>query len=162
MIINIIDRQLNFLGQMDEFESFMPAKKYYGIGGFELHTYENARYALDLQKENIIFTSADKAYIILYRHISSITGKLVIKGMELKGYFKRWLVFPPPGEAYYRVNDRTETIIKTYVQSTLNRKGIANIEVALDRKRGIKTVYQSRYKNLASEIEKIGKVSGLG
>ena len=161
MVINIIDREFNFLGQVDEYESFMPSKKWHGVGGFELHLNINVTHAEYLQKENIIFTDEKKAYVILYREIDSVTNKLVIKGLELKSYLARWLVFPPDGYANYRVNSNVETIIKEYVTATLQRKGITNIVVAPNQNRGTTTVYQSRYKNLADELEKLSLASNL-
>lgn len=162
MVINIIDREFNFLGQIDEYQSFIANKKWHGVGGFELHLNINNTHAEYLQKENIIFTGEKKAYVILYREIDSTTNKLVVKGLELKSYLARWLVFPPNGYAYYRVNSNAETIIKEYVNATLQRKGITNIEVAENQNRGITTVYQSRYKNLADELEKLSLASNLG
>ena len=161
MVINIIDREFNFLGQIDEYESFIPAKKWHGIGNFELHLNINNTHAEHLQKENIIFIDEEKAYVILYREIDSVTNKLVVKGLELKSYLGRWVVYPPTGYANYRVNSNVETIIKEYVTATLARKGIANIVVADDLGRGDKTVYQSRYKNLADELEKLSLASNL-
>ena len=149
MVINIIDREFNFLGQIDEYESFIPLKKWHGIGNFKLHLNINNTHAEYLQKENIIFTDEKKAYVILYRDIDSVTNKLVVKGLEIKSYLQRWLVFPPTGYANYRVNSNVETIIKEYVTSTLQRKGITNIVVAENLNRGITTVYQSRYKKLS-------------
>lgn len=162
MVINIIDRDFNFLGQIDEYESFILSKKWHSIGNFELHLNINNTHAEYLQKENIIFTDEKKAYVILYREIDSVTNKLVVKGLELKSYLARWLVFPPTGYANYRVNSNVETIMKEYVTATLARKGITNIVVAENFNRGIITVYQSRYKNLADELEKLSLASNLG
>ena len=103
MVINIIDREFNFLGQIDEYESFIISKKWHSIGNFELHLNINNTHAEYLQKENIIFTDERKAYVILYREIDSITNKLVVKGLELKSYLARWIVFPPEGYANYRL-----------------------------------------------------------
>ena len=162
MVINIIDRDFNFLGQIDEYESFMPSKKWHSIGSFELHLHKGNPYASALVKENIIFTSTSKAYVISHRELNSADGKLIVKGMELKSYLARWLVFPPTGLAYYRVNSNAETIMKSYVTATLARKGVTNVVVAANQSRGAATVYQSRYKNLAEEMEKLSLASGLG
>lgn len=161
-IVNIIDINYNSLGQIDEYQSLILSKDYNGVSGFELHLNEEINYADKLIKENIIYTSANKAYIILYRKIDSISGKLLIKGKELKSYLNRWLVFPPIGQAYYTVNSNIETIMKEYVTATLTRKGITNIDVAINQNRGMTTVYQCRYKNLSDELEKLCLVSGLG
>ncbi|NMA03401.1 MAG: hypothetical protein GX925_01720, partial [Clostridiales bacterium] len=162
MNINIIDRDFNFLGQIDNYESLILTKKWHGIGGVELHLNEDTTHADKLQKENIIFTTEKKAYVILHREINSANRKMTVKGLELKSYLDRWLVFPPEDRAYFRINDNTETIMKEYVQATLDRKGITDIVVAPDQGKGEKTVYQSRYKNLAKELEKLSLASGLG
>lgn len=161
-MINIIDRNFNHLGLIDEYESFMPSKSYHGIAGFELHLHESNTYADELIKENIVYIDEEKAYVILHRDINSINGKLVVKGLELKSYLNRFIIFPPEDKAQYRINDNVETIMKEYVQATLNRKGINNIVVAINKNRGKKTVYQSRYKPLAEELEKLSKDSGIG
>lgn len=161
-MINIIDRGFNFLGQIDSYESFIFTKSYSGIGSFELHLNDDLVNTDKLIKENIIFTSPKKAYVILHREINSKDGKLVIKGKELKSYLARSPIFPPTGQAYYRVNSNVETIMKTYVQSTLTRKGITNIVVAANQNRGDTLVYQTRYKNLADELEKLSLASNLG
>lgn len=162
MVVNIIDRNFSFLGQIDNYESLILTKKWHNIGSFELHLHEDTQYADKLQKENIIFTSENKAFVIMHREVSTADGSLVVKGLEIKSFLARWLVFPPTGQAYYRVNSNTETIIKTYVLATLTRKGINNIIVAPNQNRGMQTVYQSRYKNLADELEKLSLASGLG
>ncbi len=162
MNVNIIDRQFNLLGQIDNYESLMLGKSYSGIGAFELHTTENNASADKLQKENIIFTSSDKAYIILHRQINSTTGKLVLKGLELKSLLARNITFPPSGLAYHRINNNIETIMKEYVQALLTRRGITDTIVAANQNRGITTVYQTRYKNLADELNKLSLASGLG
>ncbi len=162
MDINIIDRDFNLLGRIDNYQSLIATKKWHGTGSLKLHLHAGNIYADKLIKENIIFTRSDKAYIILYREINSADGKMIITGRELKSYLSRWLIFPPSGRAYFRLNTNIETIMKEYVSSTLERKGITNIHVEPDQGRGIKTVYQSRYKNLADELEKLSRVSGLG
>ena len=159
--VNIMDRNFNFLGQIDNYTSYMPSKSWYGIGDVELHIHQSARHTEHLQKENIIYTSADKAYIILHRELNSETGKMVIKGRELKSYLSRWLIYPPSGVAYFSLNAAPETIMKAYVEATLERKGVTEIVVAPGLERGEKTSYQARYKNLADELEKLSLDSGL-
>lgn len=161
-MINIIDRDFNHLGLIDEYESFIMSKSYHGIAGFELHLHDNNIYVDKLQKENIIFTTEDKAYVILYRNLNTVDGTVIIKGLELKSYLSRWLIFPPEGTAYYKVNDNIESIMKEYVQATIIRKGALNISIAANQNRGTETIYQSRYKNLAEELEKLSVSSGIG
>ncbi len=161
-IVNIIDRQFNLLGQIDDFVSLIFTKSYSGIGSFELHVHESTTNADKLQKENIIFTAHNKAYVILFRSLTSIEGKFVVKGLDLKSYLKRLITFPPSGQAYHRISSNSETIMKEYVTAQLIRRNITDIIVSPNQNRGITTVYQTRYKNLADELEKLSLASGLG
>src|SRR5690554_1355302 len=102
--MNIIDRQFNFLGQIDNYESLILTKSFSGIGSFELHLHENITNADKLVKENIIFTDVNKAFIILHREFNSTDGSVVIKGQDLKSYLTRLITLPPDGYAYHRVN----------------------------------------------------------
>lgn len=162
MIVNIIDRVFNSLGMIDDYESLILGKSYSGIGTFELHVNENTTYADKLIKENIIFTTLKKAYIILHREIDSVDGKLVVKGLELKSYLARLITYPPTGQAYHRINSNVETIMKEYVTTQLSLRNITNVVVNPNLNRGISTVFQTRYKNLADELEKLSLLSGLG
>lgn len=161
-IVNIIDRDFNYLGQIDNYTSLMLGKSYHGISSCELHLQADAVNADKLLKENIIFTSSNKAYVILYRERGSKDNAMVIRGLEIKSYLSRLLTYPPSGQAYHRVNSNIETIMKTYITTQLTRKGITGIEVAVNQNRGTTTVFQTRYKNLASELEKLSILGGIG
>lgn len=71
----------------------------------------------------------------------------------------RWITKPPEGEAYHRINDYAETIMKSYVARNCK---IPYLEIAADQARGSKFVFQTRYKQLDEELAKIGLTSGLG
>ncbi len=162
MVINVMDRDFNFLGQIDNYESLILGKKYHAIGGLEMYLHEKNVYADKLQKETILFTAANKAYIILYRQIDSDTGTVIVRGLELKSYLKRIVTFPPTGLAYHRINSNAETIMKNIVAANLTRKNISAITIAPNQNRGATTIFQTRYKNLAEELEKISLATGLG
>ena len=162
MVIHIIDRQFNYLGQIDNYKSLILTKSYSGIGSFELHLHENTTHADKLVKENIIFTTPKKAFVILHREITSVDGRVIIKGQELKSYLGRFVTIPPAGHAYHRVNSNAETVIKNYVVHNLAERNITEIIVAINQNRGNNLIYQTRYKNLAEELEKISLTSGLG
>ena len=162
-MINIINRDFTNLGMIDDYTSFIGGRGYSGIVGFELHLHEDTVGAEHLLKENILYREHNKPYVILYRKISSSTGEMVVKGLELKSYLNRWVVFPPSGESHLKIKGTAEDIMKQYVEATLIRKGILDkfaIKPNLDR--GEITTYQSRYKNLAEELETLGKANGLG
>jgi len=158
-MIKVIDNQFNFLGAVDDYSSFIAEISYFGIGNFELHLAFNQEYNNLLQEENILFLTPDKPYIILYKEISSDANSMKVMGEELKHYMSRWITKPPTGQAYHRINSNAETIIKDYVRDNAL---IPNLIVETDLGRGQQLIFQTRYKQLDEEIEKIGLVSGLG
>lgn len=161
-VLNIIDDEFNYLGQIDNYTSLMLGKSYHGISSCELHLQADAVNADKLVAENIIFTATNKAYVILYRERGSASNTMIIRGLEVKSYLSRLLTYPLTGQAYHRVNSNIETIMKNYVTAQLTRKGISNIQVATNQNRGTTTVFQTRYKNLAEELEKLSILGGLG
>lgn len=158
-MIRIINNQFEFQGAVDNFQSFIHERSYMSVGDFELHLYATPEHLQTLTEENIIFITPDKPYIILHREIKSPENTLKIQGQELKQYISRWITKPPADKAYHRINANAETIMKEYVAANC---GIPNLIVAPDLKRGPKMVFQTRYKQLNEELEKIGLVSGLG
>jgi len=158
-MIKVIDNQFNFLGAVDDYSSFIAETSYFGIGKFELHLAFNKEYNNLLQEENILFLTPDKPYIILYKEISSDANSMKVMGEELKHYMSRWITKPPTGQAYHRLNTNAETIIKDYVRDNAL---IPNLVVETDLGRGQQLIFQTRYKQLDEELEKIGLVSGLG
>ncbi|HZJ99960.1 MAG TPA: siphovirus ReqiPepy6 Gp37-like family protein [Tissierellaceae bacterium] len=166
-MINVIDRNFNYLAVIDDFESLQFTRSWSSIGRFEIHININKNNTEHLQKENIIFIDEQRAGVILYREIDAETETLIIRGLQLKSYINRYITIPPDGEAYDIQNNYSENIIKDYVINNLVNPDDAirkfdNLVVEAKNNRGMQLKYQTRYKNLAEEIEKIANVSGLG
>jgi len=166
--IKIIDRNFNFIGEIDDYEALIFTRSWSGIGSFELHINANKNNTNQLQNENIIFLDGNKAGVILHREISTDNSEqLVVKGNTLKTYISRMITIPPTGQAYDYKNDYAENIMKYYVDKNcvnpqdIKRK-INKLAIAPNQNRGSNIKYQTRLKNLAEEIAKISQVSGLG
>lgn len=162
MDIKIIDRQFNLLGIVDKFESLIITKSYSGIGEFELHLNENDINLDNLVSENIIFTSPKKAYIILHRELDSKSGKVIIRGKELKFLLSRYITYPAPGEAYHKASSFVDVVMKALVSKGIYDSNINNLIVSEEYLFEPQLTFQTRYKNLAGELEKIGVTYGLG
>ena len=166
--IKIIDKGFNFLGEVDDYEALILTRSWGGIGGFEIHINANKKYTDKLRKENIIFINEKKAGVILYREISTEDNeRLIVKGQQLKTYLGRRITLPPTGRAQDYKNDYVENIMKYYVEANCvnpadARRKIDRLRIAPVESRGIKTQYQTRFKNLAEELEKLSLISGLG
>jgi|GEM_PF-441568 len=166
--IKIIDKGFNFLGEVDDYEALIFTRSWGGIGGFEIHINANKKYTDKLRKENIVFVNEKKAGVILYREFSTDDNeRLIVKGQQLKTYLGRRITIPPTGRAQDYKNDYVENIMKHYVEANCvnpadTKRKIERLKIAPLKSRGIKTQYQTRFKNLAEELEKLSLISGLG
>lgn len=150
------------LGKIDGYTSLVTSKNWHSIGTSELHVHDDTLYADQLKKEHILFSNFDRAYIVSTREMNSVDGNMIVRGEELKAYLRRWLIFPPVGEAYHTINNNAESVMKTWVQDTLDRKNITNIVVAPNQNRGKEIYVQARYEKLSDKLEEVSKMSGLG
>lgn len=168
-MIKIIDRNFNLLGEIDTFSSFQFIRKYHKYGDFELHLPVSSQNADKLTKGNIIlYENGKKAGIIEHRDFSQEdTENLVIKGFTLGSIVNRRVTVPSYDKAYDSINAVGETVIKHYVEVNCinpidsNRK-INKLILENDSGRGNTVKWQSRFKQLDEEIEKISQVSGIG
>lgn len=169
--IRIIDRNFNLLGEIDDYESLIWARRWYKAGDFELHININKQNTHTLQKEHIVLFG-DRAGIIRHRQLKvDESGKggevLLIKGSSLSSLVGRRITLPAAGQAYDVVNSNTESVMKHFVDVNcinpidISRK-IPNLIIAPNLNRGIVLKYQSRLKQLDEELEKISIISGLG
>jgi hypothetical protein len=170
--IRIIDTNFNLLGEVDTYTSLQWIRRWHKPGEFELHVNPAMLNADKLVEDAIIFKAGNpsEAAIIKYRGISILedgTEELIVKGSFLAGLTGRRITYPPVGNAYHYLNAPVETIMKAYVAAncispTDTARTIPNLVNAPDLARGDKIQYQTRYKQLDEELEKLSVSSGLG
>lgn len=159
--IRILTTEFKLLGEIDDYESLQFIRRFKKVGRFELHINLNKNNTDTLQKENIIYLSPRKAGIIMHREISrSDSEQLIIKGYTLQGLINRRITIPPDGQAYDRIKAPLETVMKHYVnQNAVNptdsTRIIPNLVIADDLSRGPVVDWQTRYKQLDEELEKL-------
>src|SRR5699024_1642472 len=106
--------------------------------------------------------------IIRYKEIkANENGEeiLTVKGYTLSHILNQRITIPPVGEPQDVIESDAETVMKHYVKrNCLDIKGMefTNLEIAPNQNRGDIIKWQSRYKNLAEELESISRVSNLG
>lgn len=172
--IRIIDSSFTLLAEIDDYESLQFIRRWYKVGEFELHININKNNTDKLKEDNLIILGTDykKVGVIRHREIKiDENGKqseeLVVKGYTLKGIVSRRITVPPAGEGYDKIKDNAETVMKHYVDincinpADIKRK-IPQLIIATDLKRGIYTQWQSRYKQLDTELEDIANYADLG
>lgn len=170
--IRIIDKEFRLLGEIDDYESLIWTRRWHRTGEFELHINANKQYTEYLKRGNIVILSKDKVGIIKHRE-GVIDGKgkggeeLIIIGSSLSSIIGRRITIPPEGQAYHKLSSNVEMIMKEYVRFNciepvdIKRK-IPRFEVAPIKGLGGNIVYQTRFKSLEEELEKLSIVSGLG
>lgn len=168
--IRIISPELSLVGEIDNYLSFSFCRRYYSPGEFQLVTNTKVQSTNNLNTDQLIMLGADtsKVGIIRYKEIkTNDQGEeiLTVKGYSLEVITKQRITIPPIGLAQDIQEADAETVMKNYVQrNCLDIPGMEfpNLIIAPNQHRGGVIKWQSRYKNLAEELEKISRLTGLG
>lgn len=167
-------RQFELLNEIDRYSSLQITRSWHGIGSIELRINRYIRGANDLQRGKIIFphNQLHKGYVIRHREIElDENGKAsenwIIRALPLKSWLAQRLTYPPEHTAYDNKQGDAETVMQHYVANNVIRpadvdRTLPDVVLADNLNRGPNVSWQSRYKNLADELEKIGLVSGMG
>ena len=170
--IRIYTTDFELISEIDNYQSLQFTRSWHGVGSFELHMNAYMKDANALQKKRLIVLSPDKVAIIKHREIPlDESGKAsenwMIKGYQLKGIARQRITVPPAHTDYDRKSGNAETVMKHYIERHFvnpddpSRK-IPNLVIAPNQNRGPSISWQSRYKNVADELEEISKATGLG
>lgn len=172
--IRIFDKDINFLGEVDDFTSLFFIRKWDTYGEFEFHLSKLDR-AL-IKKGNIIMVNNDgnKAGIIEYIEIDEENGEdIKVKGYSLLYMLTFRLTVPPENCQTHsfsnlEVGEIINTLVKVNSINTLNERVIDNLtienidlNIAKESKNIIKA-FETRYANLCDELTKLCKTNGLG
>lgn len=172
--IRILTPTLNLLAEIDNYESLIFTRRWHGVGEFELHINRHKRHTDKLQQGNLILLGSDtrKVGIIRHRDIGlDESGKgretWTIKGYELKSVVGQRITVPPPHTSHDNKSGDAETVMKHYVdRNTVNpddpKRQIPILTMAPNQQRGPQLSWQSRFKNLAEELETISLLTGVG
>lgn len=168
MDIRFFDRDINFLGEVDNFTSLFYISKWETFGEFEFHI-KNFDKEL-IQKGNIIMLGKDGSRTGVIEHIEvnqEGAEDITVKGFNLGYWLTNRITVPPTGYAYHSFNTNVEDIMIALIKANVldpldvNRK-IPNLILETSLNRGVKLEFQTRYKNLSDELIKLSKASGLG
>ncbi|WP_368900607.1 Gp37-like protein [Oceanobacillus oncorhynchi] len=172
--IRIYTPEVELLTELDNYQSLQFTRDFFAVGEFELHINMYAHGVRELEKGNIILLDKqqNKAGIIRSKEIElDSSGKksenYTITGYTLDGLISRRITVPPSDTAYDRKSGSVETVMKHYIRNHFtdpadeNRK-MPRLEIAPDLERGGHVDYESRFKNVAEELEIIGNIGNIG
>lgn len=170
--IRVLTSQLGLLTEIDNYESLIFTRRWHRPGEFTLRINRHKQGTEYLQKGNIVMLSPAKAGIIRHREIElGPEGKgseqIMIIGHTLQSIAGQRVVVPPEGQSHDVKSGPAETVMKHYasncmINPTNPARKIPIVVLATDQGRGPSISWQSRYKNLAEELEKVSLVTGLG
>lgn len=163
--IRIINNEFENLGTIDDYSSFYFVRNFTKAKEFQIVT--PIKYLDILKDGNIIFTIPKKAGIIEDVEVNESKKTITVKGRDLKSIVGRRLTVPPVGKAYDEIKATAEEVIKHYVLTNcINpvdpKRKIPQLELAANKKRGSTIAWQSRFKYLDFEIERICNAAGIG
>lgn len=155
MIIRIYDRDMNFLGQLENIFSLQWRRKYTSCGEFEAHFPLTAYNVQLLKLENLFYLKGKKECgIIESISISYDKSKeIVIKGRFASSYFYRRII-----KGTYNFAGRVETSMRELVI----KADIPGVVLGPDNGYTEKVSYQATYKNILTYIEKLSQASDIG
>lgn len=171
--MRVYDKYLNLLVETTSYQSLQYTRNYHGVGSFEIHINRYAHGAEHFDKGNLIsLGQKHKVGIIVTREIElNESGKesenLKLTGTTLCGLLDRRITVPPTSTSHDRKQGNAETVMKHYVQNHFvnpddSNRRMKRLEIAPNRNRGEHVKWESRYKNIGEELEKISKESNLG
>lgn len=172
--IRILDKNINLIAEIDNYEELQIIKKFHKVGEFSLKINANKNHVDKLVKNNIILLGKNynKVCLILHREFMyTETGEksdvLSIKGVDLKGLLNRRLIVPKTGEAFESHEGTQEEIIKAFVNNNCvapssSKRVIDNLIISENKNLGSIDMWRSSYENLSDKIQEISEFCGLG
>jgi len=174
MPVRVYNKFLDLQIETDAYQSLQYRRSYHGVGEFELHINRYMHGAEYFLKGNIIALNKqkNKAGLILTREIDlddsgMESENFKLTGITLDGIMNRRVSVPPADTAYDRKSGDAETVMKHYVYNhfvnpTDSSRKLDMLEIAPNQNRGEHVSWESRFKNIGEELEKISIESGLG
>lgn len=170
-MIRIFSETFEFITEIDAFDSIVWTKRWHKQGDFQLVVNQHMENVDELLEGRIINIEGNKTGIIAHiEETTSEKGKgndqLLVRGYGLKGLITKRFTIPPVGQAHDSQTANVETLMKRFVNNnavtTTPERVIPNLSIAPNLNRGSSFFYQTRFKNLAEELEKLSVSSGIG
>lgn len=172
--LRIYTPELEFVGEVDHYISFMLNRIWYGIGVFEFHIATSMIDAALLQPDNVLIIEddPDKSCFIVTKKVETDERgfeKWIVTGYTLNGITKRRVTVPwdATKDTHSVSNISAEAAIIAFCRRNMTIHAEANrvipfVSTANSQGRGGKIVWSTRFKNLADECTEIAKSRALG
>ncbi|WP_438310789.1 Gp37-like protein [Sporosarcina sp. FA9] len=170
-MIRIFTQDFQFVTEIDAYESLIWTRRWSKQGEFQIVVNQHMENVDELLEGRLVSGGPNKTGIIAHiEELTSESGKgsdqLLVKGYDLKGLMGKRLTLTPELNTYDALTANAETIMKRFVDrnavSTTSNRVIPNLSIEPNKSRGPSFFYQTKYKELSAELEKISTASGVG
>jgi len=178
MPVRIIDTDFNLLGEINEYTSLIINRKWHGVGMLELRVNRHAVGAEHLKKGLILFPFDNTHKVFVIRHMEieldergRITENWFIRAPHIKSMAQKRLTIPEEGQTHDEFKGHAAEVMKMLfdrhlVNPTNPDRKFPFVSVTDEVfKLGDKEEpfeWQSRFKEVAEELEEIGLITGIG
>jgi len=174
--IVVYEQDLTPVAEIEDYLALNFIRRWSKPGEFEIQINRHSLFAdeLTLGRLIVIDGMTNKCGLIRHREIVMNQNGKASEIWSIKGYTLSQIteqrITVPPDLDYDVVTDAAETIMKAYVKNNItepqndpfDERSIDIVQIATDAGKGSRTRWQTRYKNLAQELELISIWSGLG
>ena len=161
----VSNKDLEFIGEVDDFTSFIYERKWFTYSNFQL-VVEN--FDKDLfQEGNYIVVNNDPYRSGQITKVNITDDTVTIKGFGIGFWFNDRITYPIDNKDTFYINDYAENIMYELIKfnaidSNITNRNFQNLIVNSTQDRGEKIAFETRYKVLSDELETISKTSRLG
>lgn len=165
VIIRFFNKDLEFIGEVEDFTSFLFNRKWFTYSDFQLTVEE---FDKDLFKEgNYIVVNNDPYRSGQINYINIVDDVITIKGVALSFWFTDRVTYPTLNKDTFSMNDYAENIMyelakRNAITSTTANRNFEKLIASSSQGRGVKLAFETRYKVLSDELTSIAKNSKLG
>lgn len=165
IIIRFFNKHLDFIGEVDDFTSFIYERKWFTYSNFQL-VVEN--FDKDLfQEGNYIVVNNDPYRSGQITKVNITDDTVTIKGFGIGFWFTDRITYPTINKNTFSMSDYAENIMYELIKfnaidSNITNRNFQNLIVNSTQGRGEKIAFETRYKVLSDELETISKTSRLG
>lgn len=168
--IRVLETDLTLVAEIDTYTSFTFQRKLYNAGRFTLILNYYTTNALELTMNRLIMLDNNPYKVGIIKGVKYIqegnNETLEVTGFELKGIFKQRVTIPNAGQSHQKFSTTNfETILKGLVQKQCidnTTMKFNRLEVVANTNKGFEFGFETRYKKLDEEIEKISRNAEIG
>ena len=166
VLIRVFDRDLSYLGQVDDYQALIYRRKWTNCGEFEITL--GYRCPL-LQVNRFIMLDEDpkRSGFIEYVQYDDEKETYTAKGFSLIKLLETRITIPPTGKAYQKYKGTPAEVMQQLVASNAivpedSRRVLPNLVLGSRPPSGEKITYETRYNVLAEDIRAIANSHSLG